>query len=69
MRQGMLTPEYRISIMKISLDSVFERVMACSHLRAITWLIIVSFCIVFWGYCIFYGLKAWELLLTMFKVA
>lgn len=29
--------------MKISLDSVFERVMACTHLRAITWLIIVSF--------------------------
>lgn len=55
--------------MKISLDSVFERVMACTHLREITWLIIVSFCIVFLGYCIFYGLKAWELLLTMFKVA
>lgn len=55
--------------MKISLESVFERVIECTYLRAITWLISVSFCIIFWGYCIFYGLKAWGLLLTMFKVA
>lgn len=44
--------------MKISLESVFERVMACTHLRAITWLISVSFCIVFWGLLHFLRVKS-----------
>lgn len=55
--------------MKITLESIVERLMVSTHLRAIVWLSCILFCIVFWGLCIHYGLKVLELLLTLFKVA
>ena len=41
--------------MKVSLESIFERIIECTYLRAITWLISVSFCIVFWVIAFFTG--------------
>lgn len=69
MRQGMLTPEYGVSTMKISAERFIDRLMMTTHLRAVTWLFGVFFCIVVWGLGIHYSLKMIELLFTMFKGA
>lgn len=55
--------------MKISIESIIDRLMISTHLRAITWLFCVLFCIAIWGLCIHYSLKMIELLLTLFKGA
>jgi hypothetical protein len=69
MRQGMLTPEYGASTMKISAERFIDRLMMTTHLRAVVWLFCIFFCIAVWGVCIHYSLKMIELLLTVFKGA
>lgn len=69
MRQGMLTPEYGVSTMKISAERFIDRLMMNPYLRPFTWLFCVFFCIAVWGLGIHYGLKMIELLLTVFKGA
>lgn len=55
--------------MKTYLESIVNRLMMASHLRGITWRLCILFCITVWGVGIHYGLKLWELLIILFKVA
>lgn len=49
--------------------SFYDRVMLSPYLRPFTLILCVLFCITLWVACIYYGLKMWELLLTLFKGA
>lgn len=55
--------------MKTYLESIVNRLMMTPHLRGITWGLCILFCITVWGIGIHYGLKLWELLIILFKVA
>lgn len=55
--------------MKTSSENIIDRLMMTSHLRGIVWVLCILFCITVWGVGIHYGLKLWELLIILFKVA
>lgn len=66
MRQGMLTPEYRISVMKTYLETIINRLVKTPYLRGIAWMFCIFFCITFWVVCIQLGIKAWGLVSKLF---
>lgn len=55
--------------MKTYLENIGNRLMTTTHLRGIVWVLCILFCITVWGVGIHYGLKLWELLIILFKVA
>jgi hypothetical protein len=68
MRQGMLTPEYGVSTMKISAERFIDRLMMTTHLRGSPGCFAFSFALLSG---VMYSLQPEkiELLLTIFKVA
>ncbi len=55
--------------MKISFENIIDHLMMTSHLRGIVWALCILFCITVWSVGIHYGLRLWELLIILFKVA
>ncbi|SSG52077.1 Uncharacterised protein [Klebsiella pneumoniae] len=55
--------------MKTYLESIGNRLMMTPHLRGIVWVLCILFCITVWDIGIHYGLKLWQLLIILFKVA